>query len=80
MKNITLTVDDQVLEQVRQYAAGAGTSVNKLVREFLATLANEIDQEREARELRELFEALDAAKGRVGPITWSRDELHDRRA
>ena len=39
MKNITLSVDETVLEQVRVYAAKRKTTVNRLVREHLGQLA-----------------------------------------
>jgi plasmid stability protein len=45
MKNITLAIDDEVLRAARIYAAEHDTTVNALVREFLA----QFSREREAR-------------------------------
>lgn len=37
--NLTLSVDDKLIEKARQVAARQGTSLQALVREFLETLA-----------------------------------------
>jgi predicted transcriptional regulator len=39
MKNITLAIDEEVLSEVRRIAAERDTTVNALVREYLAELA-----------------------------------------
>ncbi|MCG8456441.1 MAG: ribbon-helix-helix protein, CopG family [Holophagales bacterium] len=76
MKNLTLSVDDQVLATVRRHAAEAGTSVNAMVREFLQGIADKEDRARRARQrIRELSEG---SRARVGERVWSRDELHAR--
>jgi hypothetical protein len=76
MKNITLKVDEKVLAQVRRYAAAQGTSVNGLVRTYLAGLAEREDLAQQARErIRALSERSPA---RVGSATWQRDDLHER--
>jgi len=76
MKNITLSMDEKVLAAVRRYAAEHDSSVNSLVREFLAGIANRADRARNARlRIRELSRRSPA---RIGAITWKRDELHDR--
>jgi plasmid stability protein len=76
MKNITLAVDDAVLDEVRVYAARRGTSVNAIVRDFLTALAKQEDRtERARRRIRELSERSTAE---VGPITWKREDLYDR--
>lgn len=80
MKNITLAVEDGVLEEVRRYAAQAGTSVNVLVRQYFADLASRSSADRRERERRELAEALDACQIEVGSVTWTREDLHDRHA
>ena len=76
MKNITLSVDEKVLTAVRRYAAERESSVNGLVREYLARIAASEDRARMARSrIRELSSRSPA---RIGAITWKRDELHDR--
>ena len=76
MKNITLSVDEKVLATVRQYAAEQGSSVNALVREFLAGIYHHQDRARKAR--KRLQEMSRKSKARIGSVTWSRDELHER--
>ena len=76
MKNITLSVDDEVLTVVRRYAAERNSSVNALVREYLTNLAGHEDRARQARErLRQLSKQ---SQGRLGKKTWSRQDLHER--
>ncbi|MBN9021068.1 MAG: hypothetical protein J0H08_03045 [Rhizobiales bacterium] len=76
MKNITLAVDEAVLEEVRRFAARRNTSVNALVREHLARIAKNENRVRDA--MRELREMSDRSDAEVGPITWTRDALYDR--
>ena len=49
IKNITLSVDDDVLTAVRGYSAERNSSVNVLVREFLTNLAGHEDRARRAK-------------------------------
>lgn len=77
MKNITVTVDDEVYRRARVKAAERDTSVSALVRQFLVDLAKEGDEferleqlEKAVREEITEFNASDRL---------SRDELYDRR-
>jgi hypothetical protein len=75
-KNITLAIDEAVLEEARVYAARRNTSVNGLVRDFLEGIAKQEDRtERARRRLRELAERSTLE---VGEVTWKRDDLYDR--
>jgi len=76
MKNITLSVEEEVLIAVRRHAAERNSSVNALVREYLTNLAAHEDRASRARaRLRQLSKQ---SQGRLGKKTWTRDELHDR--
>lgn len=76
MKNLTLSVDEDVLSAVRKYAAEHGSSVNALVREFLGAIAQREDRAKKARQrIRELSESSEA---RIGSRSWTRDDLHAR--
>jgi hypothetical protein len=76
MKNITLAVDETLLDQVRVYAAKRGTTVNALVREYLIEVASSDDRIQRARaEIRDMSGRDGLA---VGDRGWSRDGLHDR--
>ena len=76
MKNITLAVDEAVLNAVRRYAVAHNTSVNALVRETLERIAASEDRARSA--IRELRAMSDRSAAELGPVSWARDELHDR--
>ena len=76
MKNITLSVDDEVLAAARRHAAERNSTVNALVREYLTNLAQHQDRARRARaRLRQLSKQ---SQGRLGKKTWTRQDLHDR--
>lgn len=78
MKNITLSVDEEVLAVVRRYAAEQNSSVNALVRDYLTNLASKEDRAKRARSrLRELSVRT---HGQLGRKTWKRDDLHDRQS
>ena len=63
MKNITLAIDEDVLERARLVAAEQKTTVNAMVREFLADVAGRDERLQKAREgLRELMRN---SKGRM---------------
>jgi len=76
MKNITLSIDENVLAIVRRHAAERNSTVNALVRGYLTNLAAHHDRASRARaRLRQLSRQ---SQGRLGRRTWSREELHDR--
>ena len=76
MKNITLSVDEDVLAEVRRYAAERKTTVNALVREHLTRMARHADRAGRARErIRELSEQ---SRARLGSTAFDRDALHER--
>jgi hypothetical protein len=77
MKNITLAIDDEVLDRVRIVAAEKKTTVNALVREFLADLAGRDERLAEAR--KQLLRLMDTSKGRMAPDwKFDRKEAHER--
>jgi Family of unknown function (DUF6364) len=76
MKNITLSVEEKVLEAARRHAVERKSSVNALVRDYLASLAAIETRADQARaKLRELSRR---SPGRLGKKTWSREDLHER--
>jgi Family of unknown function (DUF6364) len=77
MKNVTLAIDEDVLDKVRIVAAKKKTTVNALVREFLADLANRDEELAEAR--KQLLLLMDASKGQMAPDwKFDREETHER--
>ncbi len=75
-RNITLAVDDEILDKVQAIAARRGTTVTALVREYLTGVASSDDRVAQARA------EIIAMSGRdglgVGARTWSRGDLHGR--
>jgi hypothetical protein len=77
LKNITLAIDDEVLDKVRAYAAEQKTTVNAIVRKHLEKLAAENDKRAEAR--RNLLRLAETSRGSLASdYTWNRGELYDR--
>lgn len=77
MKNITLAIEDEVLDRVRVVAAEKKTTVNALVREFLADVAGREERLAEAR--KQLLRLMDNSKGRMAPDwKFDRAETHER--
>ena len=77
MKNITLAIDEDILDKVRIVAAEKKTTVNALVREFLADLASRDERLAEAR--KQLLRLMDSSKGRMAPDwKFDREETHER--
>ena len=75
-KNITLSVDADVLAKVRRIAAGQDTTVNALVRDYLCRMADHEDRAKKAR--LELAKLSENATWNPGPdFKWSREEIHD---
>jgi hypothetical protein len=75
MKNMTLAIDEGVLEKARAYAKRRGTTINALVREHLASVASEDERIEEGR--RGLLELMDNSTGRLGPnYKWNREEIY----
>jgi hypothetical protein len=75
-QNLTLVVEEDVLLAARKVAVEQGTSVNQLVRDFLASLGEGPGRKKLARE--GLQSAFSKGLVEVGDRTWTRDDLHDR--
>ncbi len=71
--NVTLSIDDQLVERARRKAEALGKSLNQAIRDYLQQLAGSDDAERWAEEFRSL-------SGRGDSRAWkfNRDELHER--
>lgn len=76
MKNVTIALDDSLLREARRIAADRSTSLNAMIREFLEELSQRESRAVKAR--RRIVELCRESQARVGPRTWSRDELHER--
>lgn len=74
--NITLSVDEDVLQAARRRAEAMGTSVNQLVREYLQELAGKSDLKAVAAEFVRLSQV---AQGHSRGWKFNREEIHERR-
>ena len=74
MKNITLALDDEILEAGRAYAQRHQTTLNALVRELLAKT---VIADRESA-VREMFRLMDAHPGNSRGEIWKREDLYAR--
>lgn len=75
-QNVTLVIDEDLLLAARKVALDQGTSVNQLVREYLAALVEEPSRRRLARA--RLRKAFERGLVDVGDLAWSREDLYDR--
>jgi len=75
-KNLTISVDEELLVRARTLARKQGTSVNALLRGFLETLVGEQPGELVADELLML---MGTQGGRSGGRKIGRDELYEDR-
>ena len=73
MKNITLSIDDEVLKAGREYARKHHISLNNLIRKLLAQTVLPSSQ----YWLDECFSLMDKAKADSGGRKWTREELYD---
>jgi hypothetical protein len=73
--NLTLSIDERIVQRARGAAEAMGKSLNQLVREYLETLALTEDAGADIAELRALSKS---AKGRSRGWKFNRDELHER--
>ena len=76
MKNITLAIDEKLLKEVRKYAAEHDTTVNAIVREKLAEVV--APKKRMADAVERMRKIADEGGMTVGPIIWTRDDVHER--
>jgi len=74
MKNITLSLDDEIVEAGRTYAQRHQTTLNALVRELLVKT---VITDRQAA-VREMFRLMDAHPGNSRGQHWTREDLYAR--
>jgi antitoxin component of RelBE/YafQ-DinJ toxin-antitoxin module len=74
--NITLSIDDEVIQRARRRAEVLGTSVNQLVRDYLEQIAGKADPNEDVAEFEKLSRL---AQGNSHGWKFDREELHERR-
>ena len=78
--NITLSLEDDLVREVRKIAAERDTTLTGLIRAYLQDLATEHAKSgRKRRELEALEESFKILKVNIGKKTWKRADLYERR-
>jgi hypothetical protein len=73
MKNVTISVEDQLLESSRDYAHRQKVSLNKLIRNFLQTVSTN----RSNLWVEECFSLMDKNQVSSKGKKWRREEIYD---
>ena len=72
--NITLSIDEKLLERAREKLRATGKTVNQEIREHLQHIVGDGDLERDLE-----FLEKTAGQGNSGGWKWNREELYERR-
>lgn len=77
MKNITFSLDEELLKLARQVASEKNTTLAKLIRSYLEQLtgAKKLDRQERAARLQLSFNTVSSP---IGKFWRDRDELHER--
>ena len=77
--NITLTLDEKIVKEVRKIAVERDTTLTGLVREYLEKLAAEAAATGRRRREREALErSFEKYQFKMGKRTWKREDLYER--
>ncbi|HXC39441.1 MAG TPA: hypothetical protein VN667_10890 [Burkholderiales bacterium] len=74
--NLTITVPEEVLKSARRRALEQGTSVNAVLRDYLAQFAG--TEPAFASAARRILDLSKEAQSGRGKARWTRDDLHRR--
>jgi Family of unknown function (DUF6364) len=78
--NITLTLDDKLVKEIRKIAVEQDTTLTGLVREYLEKLAAESARSgRKQEELATLRRTFEKYQFSIGDRTWTRADLYERK-
>jgi predicted transcriptional regulator len=77
MANVTMTLDDEIIKKVKKIAVEKNTTLTGIIRDYLTRLAKREDRRTE-EVIEELSAIMNAGGVKIGKITWTRDELHER--
>ncbi len=71
--NVTLSIDDQLVERARKKANALGKSLNQMIRDYLQKVAGGDDPEKSIEEFKRL-----SGQGHSRGWRFNRDEIHER--
>jgi hypothetical protein len=78
MANLTLAIDAQLLKDARAVAFERETTLTEMIREYLKELSRELAIKRRM-EARQLMKSIERNSRHFGGITWTREDLYERR-
>jgi hypothetical protein len=77
--NVTLSLDDNLVREVRKIAVERDTTLTRMIREYLETVAAEnAETGRKRRERVALERSFERFQFRFGKRTWKREDLYER--
>jgi len=77
--NITLSLDDKLVRELRKIAVDKDTTLTGLVRVYLERLAAEnAASGRKRREVEAVERSFKQFHRKLGPRTWKREDLYER--
>ena len=74
MKNITLSIPEDLIKQGREYATKHGTTLNALIRKLLKSTV-QADHQNKANQILDEMKKL---KSPLGSVDWRREDLYER--
>ena len=78
MANLTLAIDAQLLKDARAVAFERETTLTEMIREYLKELSRGLAIKRRI-EARQLMKSIERNSRHFGGITWTREDLYERR-
>ena len=77
MPNVSVDIEESLLNRVTKVASDRKTTVPAMVRSYLERLATG-ETISTAERIEKLRELMDSSEVEVGPINWTREDLHVR--
>lgn len=75
-RNVTLAIDEELVQKARAVASRCHTTMTELIREYLVRLVDTHDERSAAKD--RVLQQMNQSELRVGEKTWTREELHER--
>jgi predicted transcriptional regulator len=78
--NVTVSLNDDLVKKIRKIAVDRHTTLTRMVREYLETVAAEKNASTPHRhQLEALDRSFEQFQFKIGQRTWTRSGLYDRR-
>lgn len=77
MSNITFKADDEIIKKARKVAIEKNTTLTRMLRDYLTSVAK-MEDEKKSADLSRLEKTFEHHSQDMGERRWSREELHER--